>query len=367
MSAAVAEAINGDSRMNRRQLIARTIGSLGAAWSLGLPSMAIAKSRARKAPPFSTAARERFMERYMRRPGRKNVLAWAPIKNGFQHNSISHAIAVMEEIGYASQIYDTYIHTDSEPITLDGMIGSYGQKVFGRDLTNYDAIFCLGVREVYLTAQQRADLLEFIRNGGGFVGVHAASTMFLPWPPFDRQPDREEHCDRAFKRWPEFNRMLGGTFDGHPFGVIDAPIIVDDPLFPATRFLPAKFNLRDEMYQFKNWSRNEMDVVLRLDTTHLNLHHRGVHDHTPDWPLAWAKTYGKGRIFYCALGHARTTWDIPDVQRIYFEGLKWALRLEDADVSPHPMRQVAGPTAELAAPPPPCGPSWVLPKRGTAA
>jgi type 1 glutamine amidotransferase len=346
--------------MNRRQMIARAMGTLGAGAAVGLSAAAEPKAR-----PAPTGGRAAFIERYMRRPGRKNLLAWAPIKNGVQHNSISHALCLLERLGYISELYDTYIHTDSQPITLHGMVGSYGQGVMGRDLNNYDAILCIGVREVYLTDQQRADLLEFVRNGGGFVGVHAASTMFLPWPAFGKRRDPEVGCGRTFKLWPQFNEMLGAEFVEHPYGVIEAPVIVDDPDFPATRFLPPKFNLRDEMYEFKNFSRAHMDVVLRLDSEKLDLHRAGVTDRTADWPLAWAKTYGKGRVFYCALGHSRETWDIPDIQRIYFEALRWALRLEGGQVASHPMREVAGAAADLAPPPPPSGPSWAqIPRKG---
>ena len=347
--------------MNRRQMISRAMGALGAGAALGLNHSGAVEAKPPTRPPGGApGGRAAFIQRYMRRPGRKNVLAWAPVENGVQHNSISHAISVLERLGYVSELYDTYIHTDSQPITLHGMLGSYGQGVMGRDLNNYDAIVCIGVREVYLTAQQRTDLLEFIRNGGGFVGVHAASTMFLPWPAFGKRQDEEAGCGRTFNRWPEFNEMLGAEFVEHPYGVIDAPVIVDDPRFPATRFLPAKFNLQDEMYEFRNFSREKMDVVLRLDSSRLSLQRAGVTDRTADWPLAWAKSFGKGRVFYCALGHARVTWDIPDIQRIYFEAVKWALRLQEGDVASHPMREVAGSAADLPPPPPPSGPRWAL-------
>lgn len=347
--------------MNRRQLISGLVGTLGGgtAGGLGLSRTPEAKPPAGRAVG-AQGGRARFLERYMRRPGRKNVLAWAPVKNGFQHNSISHAICVIERLGYVSGLYDTYIHTDSQPITLHGLLGSYGQGVMGRDLNDYDAILCLGVREAYLSDQQRADLLRFVHNGGGFVAVHAASTMFLPWPAFGKSHDPEAACGRTFERWPRFNKMLGATFVEHPYGVIEAPVIVDDPNFPATRFLPPKFKLRDEMYEFKDFSRNAMDVVLRLDTARLDLGHSKMSDRTADWPLAWAKAYGKGRVFYGALGHSRETWDIPDIQRIYFEALRWALRLESADIASHPMRGVAGPAVDLPPPPNPSGPSWAL-------
>ena len=340
--------------MNRRRMISRAMGTLGAAaaMGLGLIGPAEAKPLQRQGGP-SAAARARFLQSYMRRPGRKNVLAWAPMKNGFQHNSISHAMSLIERLGYSSGLYDTYFHTDSQPITLHGLLGTYGESVMGRDLNNYDAIFCLGVREVYLTDQQRADLLQFIHNGGGFVGVHAASTMFLPWPAFGGSREQQSGCGRVFKPWPQFNEMLGAEFVEHPYGVTEAPVIVDDPRFPATRFLPAKFNLRDEMYEFKNFSG-------------LNRGGRGPGARTADWPLAWAKAYGKGRVFYCALGHSPETWDIPDIQRIYFEGLKWALGLAEAAIASHPMRQVAGAAADLAPAPRSSGPEWALPAAAKA-
>lgn len=353
--------------MNRRQMISRAMGTLGAGAAMGLNLSRAAEAQAPAARKGGApGGRAAFIERYMRRPGRKNVLAWAPVKNGFAHNSISHALSLLERLGYVSGLYDTYIHTDSQPISLHGLVGSYGQGVMGRDLSNYDAILCIGVREVYLTNQQRSDLLEFIRNGGGFVGVHAASTMFLPWPAFGKSHDERAGCGHTFERWPQFNEMLGAEFVEHPYGVIDAPVIVDDPRFPATRFLPAKFNLRDEMYEFKNFSRQQMDVVLRLDSGRLDLHRGGVTDRTADWPLAWAKRYGKGRVFYCALGHARETWDIPDIQRIYFEALRWSLGLEEAEVTSHPMREVGGSAADLPPPPPPSGPAWALSARSKA-
>src|SRR5690242_18632653 len=64
-----------------------------------------------------------------RRPGRKNVLVWADVRNGFQHDSISHAVATIERLGYESGVYDTYIRTDSQLITKHGVYGSDGQRV----------------------------------------------------------------------------------------------------------------------------------------------------------------------------------------------------------------------------------------------
>lgn len=254
-----------------------------------------------------------------RRPGRKNLLAWVDVRNGFQHDSISHAVSVIERLGYDSGVYDTYIRSDSQPITKHGMFGSDGQAVYGHDLNDFDAIFFFGVREIDLTAQQRADLLSFVHDDGkGFVAAHAAAT--------------------AFMAWPEFGAMLGGRFDGHPWGVIAAPVVVEEPGFPGLAGFHSGEVLTEEMYQIRGVNRADSDVLLRLDASHLNLKQAGVHNRNGDFPLAWAKRYGKGRVFYSALGHDLTTWDRPAVQQMYFQAIRWALGLTPHPLEPHPLR-----------------------------
>src|SRR5204862_2948288 len=87
---------------------------------------------------------------------RKAVLAWADTRNGIaQHESVSHALAVIERLGYESGAYDTYIRTDSNivaerPLMTTGMPASGGPS-----LANIDGIFFLGHRDVPLEPQQR--------------------------------------------------------------------------------------------------------------------------------------------------------------------------------------------------------------------
>jgi type 1 glutamine amidotransferase len=61
-----------------------------------------------------------------------------------------------------------------------------------------------------------------------------------------------------------------------------------------------------------------------------------LHRTDGDFPLAWAKTYGKGRVFYAAFGHAAGAWDNPDIYRMYFEALKWSLGMTEGDATPRP-------------------------------
>src|SRR5437899_3052657 len=93
------------------------------------------------------------------RPDRKVVLAWADTRNGIaQHDSVSHALALIERLGYESGAYDTYIRTDSAIISKHAKMTNGQPASGGPNLNNVDAIFFLGHREIELDAEQRADL-----------------------------------------------------------------------------------------------------------------------------------------------------------------------------------------------------------------
>jgi type 1 glutamine amidotransferase len=245
---------------------------------------------------------------------RKRVLAWADTRNGVaQHDSVGHALATIERLGYESGMWDTYIRTDSNiisktPKKTDGTPASGGPS-----LNNVDAIFYMGHREVPLDAGQKEELLQFVKDGHGFVAAHVGLT--------------------SFESWPEFLDMIGARFDGHP--ITGAGVVINEnPSFPATKHFPAAFAFNDEFYQPSQYSRDKIDVLLRLDVKpgDTRAHADG------DYPLAWAKMYGKGRVFFGSFAHASATWDIRDVQQMYFEAMRWALGLTDADVVPHAMR-----------------------------
>jgi len=235
------------------------------------------------------------------------------VRNGYQHDSISHAVATVERLGRESGAYDTLIRTDSQlitkhPITFPAGTGiATGEQFNVRNLNYFDAIFFFGVREIDLTPAQRADLLSFVRDDGkGFVAAHSAAT--------------------AFFSWPEFGTMLGGRFDEHPWGIADGTVVVDDPKFPAMRHFPPRAKVHDELYQIKDFSRDTIHVLAHLDAAGLDLTKPLVHRTDGDFPAAWSKSYGKGRVFYSILGHDADDWDLPLVQQMYFQAIRWALR-----------------------------------------
>jgi type 1 glutamine amidotransferase len=259
-------------------------------------------------------------------PQRKQVLAWADVRNGYQHEAISHALATIERLGRESGLYDTYIRTDSQlitkrPITFRTGTGiATGEQFLAHNLDFFDAIFFFGVREIDLTDDQKADLLAFVKEDGkGFVAAHSGAT--------------------AFFSWPAFGEMLGGRFDEHPWGITDATVVVDDPAFPAMAGFPAVSVRTDEHYQLKDFSRDRVRVLAHLDASRLDLAKPLVHRADGDFPVAWAHEYGKGRVFYSTLGHIVESWDDPVLQKMYFNALRWSLGLTPGDVTPLPRRQ----------------------------
>lgn len=246
---------------------------------------------------------------------RKTVLVWADTRNGIaQHDSTSHAAAMIERLGYESGMWDTFIRTDSDIIAYTPKMTTGQPASGGPNLGNVDAIFFLGHREIQLNDQQKADLLKFVHDDGkGFVAAHVAMT--------------------AMNSWPEFGEMLGGVYDEHPWGSAAGTVINEDPTFPATKHLPQTFALTDEFYQAKNFSREKSRVLLRLDVSKMPPN-EGNRSKNGDFPLAWAKMYGKGRVFYGSFAHAAKTWDDPDIYHMYFEALRWALGMTEGDVTP---------------------------------
>jgi type 1 glutamine amidotransferase len=252
-----------------------------------------------------------------RRPGRKNVLAWIDSRSAMQ----SHGAAIVERLGYESGLYDTFIRSDSQSAIRPVMHGNDSQRAEGYDLDQFDAIFFLGSRESDLTPQQRADLISFVKDDGkGFVGGHAAADSFRPWA--------------------EYGEMVGGTLAAHTWGFTDETLVIEDPNFPGMQTLPRIVTRYDETYEMKNMSRDKVDVLMRLDASKLDM--SKAHRKDDDFPLAWAKTYGKGRVYCNTLGHDITVWDNPTIQKMYFEAMKWALGLTDAKIEPHPLVRISG-------------------------
>jgi uncharacterized protein len=258
--------------------------------------------------------------------GKKKVLIIGDIHTGAQiaHDGVSHAMATLEHLGRESGAYVAFIRTDTQLLTKGEVFGSGdyakggSKQARGRNLDYFDAVVFYTNGSPPMTDEQKRDLLSFVRDDGkGFVAVHTATATFYDWP--------------------EYGVMVGGYFDNHPWMVFEAPVVVERPDFPGWKSLPHELTMRDEMYQYKSpYSRDQVDVLASLDASKLDLTNKNVHRTDHDFPIAWVKNYGKGRVFSSTLGHTDASWDDPRVQQIYLEGIKWVLRMTDAQVKPHP-------------------------------
>jgi len=237
---------------------------------------------------------------------RKVVLAWADTRNGIaQHDSTSHALSVIERLGYESGLYDTYIRTDSNIISKTPKRTTGEAASGGPTLANVDAIFFMGHRDVPIDDAQKKELLAFVHDDGkGIVAAHTGLT--------------------AFESWPEFGELIGARYDGHPWHQLGTVVNTGGDS-TITKHFPATFTINDEFYQAKNVSPDAR-VLLRLDVAKMPPH---AELRNQNFPLVWTKSYGKGRVMYSSFGHDASIYDNRDIAQMFLEGMKWALRLAD--------------------------------------
>ncbi|GAC1422819.1 MAG: hypothetical protein NVSMB62_18820 [Acidobacteriaceae bacterium] len=241
----------------------------------------------------------------------KHVLVIGQTK-GFEHDSVSAAMVAVYTMGQETGLWDTTIRTDTELLTKKDL------KRNTKNLMYFDAVvFASTTGELDMDPSQKQDMISFIKEDGkGFVGIHAA-------------------LDTNYT-WPEYGEMIGGWFDQHPWMTFNAPILNEDPSFPAVRHFPHSFVKYDEIYQAKMWSRDKVNVLLSLDPSRLDYaDNPRVHRTDHDFAVAWTKPYGKGRVFYSTLGHTEEAWHDPDIRTMYTEAIKWALGMTDGNTSSH--------------------------------
>ena len=110
--------------------------------------------------------------------------------------------------------------------------------------------------------------------------------------------------------------------------------MVEDGDFPGMKYLSKSFTMRDEIYQIKDFSRNNVHVLLRLDADKVDLSKKGVHRQDKDFAVMWARNYGKGRVLYNGLGHTPHVWDRPDIQKMWVDQVQWSMGIIPGDATP---------------------------------
>jgi type 1 glutamine amidotransferase len=239
---------------------------------------------------------------------KKRILA-VGMSAGWEHESVSDALGTLYQLGQESGLWETWIRTDTRSITKKDLPAN------AKNLKSFDAVFFMTTGELPLDDSQKADLISLVKEDGkGFLGAHNATDTFY--------------------KWPEYGEMIGGYFDGHPWNQFLATLIVEDPAFPAMRHFPASVQIYEEIYQTKNFSRERSRVLMRLDMTKVDSKAKGVK--YDEVPLAWAHTYGKGRVFYSGLGHPPEVWQRADVRNMWIDAVKWVTGMIPGDATPRP-------------------------------
>jgi type 1 glutamine amidotransferase len=175
------------------------------------------------------------------------------------------------------------------------------------------------------TPERCEALMDFIKGGKGVVGIHAATDNFY--------------------NWPEAMEMMGGKFTGHPWtGGGTWAIKIDEPDHPLTKaFKGIGFKIKDEIYRTDPplYSRDKQLVLMSLDMSDpatRNPEHCSEFKPTDlDTGISWIKTWGKGRVFYCSLGHNNHIFWNRAILQHYLDGIQFAFGDYKVDTTPKPM------------------------------
>ena len=211
---------------------------------------------------------------------------------GFEHSYLPNAEVAIKDIGKASGLYRAVTTHDCGRINAD-------------NLKNVDVLIFATTGELPFDDAQKAALLDFVRGGKGFMGIHnAADTLY---------------------QWQDYGEMIGGYFNGHPW-TQEVTIKVEDTQHPATRMLGKSFKVFDEIYTFKNWDRGKTHVLMSIDNESVDLSKGTRSDH--DYGMGWCHPYGKGRVIYTGLGHPDELWAQPWFREHILGCIKWAAGVE---------------------------------------
>jgi type 1 glutamine amidotransferase len=239
--------------------------------------------------------------------------------NGFRHGSIATGARTIILMGDKTGAYTAH-HTEDE---------SFFEP---EKLRTFDAVFMLNTtgdcfrpkalpgdpreKEAALAREEmlKKSLVDFVSGGKGLIGVHSATD--------------------TYHRWKEYNQMMGGTFAGHPWHT-KVPIKNLEPKHPVnTAFAGMDFEVTDEIYQFRADTAlpTERKFLLALDTQKMDVSKGNRKDGL--YPVSWVGTFGKGRTFYCSLGHRDEIFWNPAVLKHYLAGIQYALGDLEADATP---------------------------------
>lgn len=219
------------------------------------------------------------------------------VTKGFRHgDSISLIEEIVPKLGANKNAFTVdLVRNDAE----------MAEKMTPEALRQIDGVL-FGNTTGDLPLPDRDAFLKWLDSGKAFIGTHAATDTFHGFPPY---------ID-----------MIGGEFLTHG-PQVKVNCLVEDAKHPATKMFKGSQEVFDEIYEFKNCDPTKFHNLLRLEK-HPQSGQPGY------YPIAWCKRYGRGRVFYTALGHRPDVWQAPWYQEHLLGGIRWALGQEKGDDKP---------------------------------
>jgi type 1 glutamine amidotransferase len=266
-------------------------------------------------------------EKPLAEPSEKRRILVFAVTNGFRHQSIATGQLMMRLIGEKTGAFEAVVSDDLENFEADAL-ATFDAVCF---LNTTGSVFMPHKKELEkmdddarTAAKEREErlqknLMAFIRGGGGFVGIHAATDTYYDWQ--------------------EYGKMINGYFDGHPWNANTAvslkvePGQEEHPL--AAMFHGKNLDITEEIYQLKDpYESRQVRMLLRLDTERSPMDLKGIKRKDGDFGVSWARMWGDGRVFYSALGHNHEIYWHPEIVLHFMAGIQWALGDLEADASP---------------------------------
>lgn len=300
-------------------LVGLVVGCILSVWAAAQPTASGAGAQTNRPTPgqprSARALDEETLDRIQRAipaapiviPKRPRRLLIFDLNVGYGgHPSAAHASHAFKVMGERTGAFQTVISRDPSVFMPES-------------LKQFDAVFFNNtVGNLFTDPALRESLVRFVYRGGGMLGVHGTSVAFTQWPG-------------AIEDWPEFGLMIGARGANHRESNERVFVKLDDPDHPVTApFSREGFEYRDEFFRVHDpYSRKRVRVLLSIDTQRTDLQQgRGFGDlerDDKDFALAWIRSYGRGRTFYCTIAHnPYVFWD-PLMLKFYLGAIQFAL------------------------------------------
>jgi type 1 glutamine amidotransferase len=279
----------------------------------------------------------------------KSVLLFTK-SSGFEH-------AVIKTTPGNPSIAETAIRGFSAQNKFDLTASKDGRIFDSKEFHDFAAVifFTTGVlteegtdKNPPMSLQGKQAFLDAIKNGLGFVGVHAASDTF------HTQPDPQDLSNRYIAHGEQsdpYLRMLGGEFIIH--GQAKDPrlqttnVMINDPGFPGLEGVHSPVSLMEEWYSMKDFAP-DLHVICTLDTSAMN----GLAYKRAPYPVVWTRLNGTGKVFYTAIGDRSENWQNPFHLNLLAGGIRWAIGDSKASIPPN-LKTAAPGFGEIPPPYPP--------------